>query len=116
MPLQFGGVELKGGEAGFLSKVLSDDLVDGNTVGHVLSGDGITIGSGEPEGAAPVGLIGKAVGAALHHGKVGLVAGERSKAFGEFEVRASFIDVREPSLLGDSEAHTKEDGALGRDA
>ena len=116
VPLQFGGIELEGGETGFLSKILSDDLVDGDAVGHVLSGDGITVGSGEPEGAAPVGLIGKAVGAALHHGKVRLVAGERSEAFGEFEVRASFIDVREPGLLGDSEAHTEEDGALGRDA
>jgi hypothetical protein len=44
------------------------------------------------------------------------VAGEGREALGEFVVCASFIDVREPSLLGDSEAHTEEDGALGRDA
>ena len=59
-------------------------------------------------------LIRVFVGAALHHGEVLLVPGERFEAFGQFPVRASFGLVRKPSLVGDAPTEAEEDHPLRR--
>ena len=85
-------------------------------LGHVLARHGIPISASEPEGAAPVSLVGELIGAALHYGDIGLVTGERSKAFGKLVVRTRSSHIGKPGFLGHTEAHAQEDAAFGRNA
>ena len=93
--------------------MLCDDLVGGDTVGHVLARHGIAIRPGEPEGAAPVSLVGVLVRASLHHGEVRLVACQGSEALGKFVIRSRLIDVGKPCLFGHAEADIEKYAAFG---
>ena len=93
--------------------MLCDDLVGGDTVGHVLAGHGIAIGSREPESASPVRLVGELIRATLHHRDVGLVGGEGRETLREFVVAAGASLVRKPGLFGHAEADAEKHAAFG---
>ena len=75
-------IQLHGGKAGFLPQMPGGHLIRRNAVGHVLTGNGIAIGAGQPEGAAPVSFIAILIGAALHHGEIFFMPSQRGKPFG----------------------------------
>ncbi len=63
--------------------MLGHHLVDRNTIGHILTGNGIAIRSGEPKGAAPMGFVAELVRAALNDGEIRFVACQRREPFWE---------------------------------
>jgi len=90
------------------------DLVGADAVRETLAGLSIAIRPGEPEGAAPVCLVGILVSQALDDGEILPVAGERGEPFGQFPVRSGSGFVREPGLVRDTPAEAEEDESFRR--
>ena len=107
-------IQLHGGKAGILPQLQGGHLIRGNAIGHVLAGNGIAIGAGQPKGTAPVCFIAILVGAALHYREILLMPSQRGKPFRQFVVRPGVIQVGKPSLLRYPKAYTQKDGTLWR--
>ena len=88
--------------------MLCNDLVSRNAVGHILARHGITVRTGEPEGAAPVSFVAELIRTSLNDGNVGLVTGQWRETLGKFVVRTRLQNIRKPCLLGDAESDAQE--------
>lgn len=89
------------------------DLVDRDRVVETLAGDGVAVGSGEPEGAPAVSVSGILVHEVLDESEVLLVFDKGGEDVGDFVVFADGVAVGIPAVGGDSEAHAEEGHALG---
>lgn len=80
---------------------------------ETLTGNGVAIGSGEPEGAAAMSVGRVFVHQVLDEGEVLLMLFEWLEDFGHLVVSADSIEIGIPSVGGDAEAHAEEDHAFG---
>ena len=111
--VSIGAIELNRCKTCILAELLGDDLIRRYAVGHILSGDRITVCPGQPKGTAPMGLIGVVVGTSLYDGKILLVPGQWAKALGQLVLCTRVFLVGIPSLPGHSEADPHEDRPFG---
>ena len=61
-----------------------------------------------------MGFVAELVRAALHHGEVGLVAGQWSQALRQGIIRARLAGIGKPRFLGHAKANTHEGDAFRR--
>ncbi len=101
------------GKTRVLTKLPGCDLIGGDAIGHTLPGNGKPIGAGEPEGAAPVGIVSVLVRTTLHDGEVRLVARQRGETLRQIVTGSGLLDVRKPGFLGHPKPEAEEDHAFG---
>ena len=111
--VSIGTIELNRCKTGLLSELFSDHLIRGYAVGHILTGDRITVCPGQPKGTSPMGLIGVVVGASLYDGKILLVPGQGAESFGQLVRRTRIFLIGIPSLLGHPETNSHKDSPFG---
>ncbi len=105
-------VELDRAKARLFPQMRRRHLIRADAVVKALPRLRITIRAGEPEGAAPVRLIGKLVRTTLHHRDVLLMPNERLEALRDLPIGPDLRFVREPRLIRHAPAKAEEHHAL----
>jgi hypothetical protein len=105
-------VELQGGKPRFLADFESRRLINRNSVMKTLPRLCKPVCARQPEGAAPVRVLGVLVCKSLNNREILLVSRQRRKALGKGVVRTQLGCGREPSLLRHPEPKAQKDHAF----
>ena len=105
--------ELEGAKTCVFSQMRRSDLIGGDAVAKASAGFGIAIRASEPEGATPMGLVAKFVGAPLYYGEVFLESCKWSKARRSREGRSCLFNIWEPSLTRHAPTNPQKNNTLG---